>query len=95
MSFAPTPANAEENAIKKHKTNGEYFPDVPKIDYKGPESTDPLSYRFYNPDEEIMGKKMKDWLRFSVCYWHTFRGKGAVSLPRVLFDPYIHTRVLV
>ena len=53
-----------------------YFPNVPKIEYKGPNSTDPLSFRFYNPDEEILGKKMKDWLRFSACYWHTFRGKG-------------------
>ncbi len=61
------------------KMNGdeEFFPDVPKIVYKGTESTDPLSYRYYNADEEIMGKKMKDWLRFSVCFWHTFRGKGS------------------
>mmetsp|Transcript_15717 Transcript_15717/g.21555 ORF Transcript_15717/g.21555 Transcript_15717/m.21555 type:complete len:448 (-) Transcript_15717:14-1357(-) len=61
---------------KKQKT--EYFPDVPsKIPYKGVESTDPLSFRYYNADEVILGKPMKEWLRFSVCYWHTFRGKGA------------------
>mmetsp|Transcript_3362 Transcript_3362/g.4883 ORF Transcript_3362/g.4883 Transcript_3362/m.4883 type:complete len:440 (-) Transcript_3362:1490-2809(-) len=55
----------------------EHFPSIPsKIPYLGPDSTDPLSYRFYNADEEILGKKMKDWLRFSVCYWHTFRGRG-------------------
>ena len=55
----------------------EHFPSIPsKIPYLGPESTDPLSYRYYNADEEILGKKMKDWLRFSVCYWHTFRGRG-------------------
>ena len=77
MSFAPTSAKGE-NPAKKQKTDiKEFFPNVPTIEYKGPESIDPLSYRFYNPDEEIMGKKMKEWLRFSVCYWHTFRGKGA------------------
>uniref|UniRef100_A0A7S3QJ66 Xylose isomerase n=1 Tax=Chaetoceros debilis TaxID=122233 RepID=A0A7S3QJ66_9STRA len=81
MSFAPTSAKEDGNPkpakIAKLDSGEEYFPEVPKIEYKGPESTDPLSYRFYNPDEEIMGKKMKDWLRFSVCFWHTFRGKGA------------------
>lgn len=58
------------------QTTGPYFPTVPKITFKGPDSTDPLSFRFYNAEEEILGRKMKDWLRFSVCYWHTFRGKG-------------------
>jgi len=55
----------------------EYFPEVPnKIPYKGPDSLEPLSYRFYNAEEEIAGRKMKDWLRFSICYWHTMVGKG-------------------
>ena len=54
-----------------------FFLDVPaKIPYKGPESTDPLSYRHYNANEEILGKPMKDWLKFSVCFWHTFMGGG-------------------
>jgi xylose isomerase len=54
----------------------EYFPNVDKIEYKGPSSTDPLSYRHYNPDEIILGKPMKEWLKFSVCFWHTFVGGG-------------------
>jgi xylose isomerase len=54
----------------------EFFPTVKKIEYKGPSSTDPLSYRHYNADEEILGKPMKEWLRFSVCFWHTFVGGG-------------------
>mmetsp|Transcript_21527 Transcript_21527/g.27836 ORF Transcript_21527/g.27836 Transcript_21527/m.27836 type:complete len:445 (-) Transcript_21527:276-1610(-) len=53
-----------------------FFPDVQKIEYKGPDSTDPLSYRHYNADEVIWGKSMKEWLRFSVCWWHTFVGGG-------------------
>jgi xylose isomerase len=54
----------------------EYFPTVDKIEYKGPSSMDPLSYRHYNPDEIILGKPMKEWLKFSVCFWHTFVGGG-------------------
>jgi xylose isomerase len=54
----------------------EFFPNVPKVTYKGPDSTDPLSFRHYNPDEVILGKPMKEWLRFSVCFWHTFVGGG-------------------
>ncbi|RVW20301.1 Xylose isomerase [Vitis vinifera] len=55
---------------------GEFFPGIPKIKYEGPSSKNPLSYKWYNADEEILGKKMKDWMRFSVAFWHTFRGTG-------------------
>lgn len=54
----------------------EWFKDVPKIEYAGPQSRDPFTYRHYNPTEVIEGKTMRDHLRFSVCYWHTFRGTG-------------------
>lgn len=54
----------------------EYFPDVPQISYEGPSSTNPLAFRHYNAEEMVAGRSMKDWLRFSVCYWHTFRGNG-------------------
>ena len=40
---------------------GEFFPGVGKIQYKGPDSTDPLSFHYYNADEVIMGKPMKEW----------------------------------
>src|SRR3954449_7163449 len=53
-----------------------FFPDVPKIRYEGPTSTDPLSFRHYNADEVVDGKKMRDHFRFAVAYWHTFRGMG-------------------
>src|SRR5271156_4844460 len=53
-----------------------FFPEVQKVRYAGPSSTDPLSFRQYNPDEVVEGKTMKEHLRFSVCYWHTFRGMG-------------------
>lgn len=53
------------------------FPEVGKIEYEGPESRNPLAFRWYNPDEVIEGKTMKEHFRFSVVYWHTFRGSGA------------------
>ncbi|PWA76423.1 Xylose isomerase [Artemisia annua] len=55
---------------------GEFFPGIPKIKYEGPTSKNPLAYKWYNANEEILGKKMKDWMRFSVAFWHTFRGTG-------------------
>jgi len=54
----------------------EIFKDVGKIEYKGVNSVDPLSFRYYNPDEVVMGKKMKDHLRFAMSYWHTLTGEG-------------------
>src|SRR6059058_1506500 len=53
-----------------------FFSDVPKIKYEGPASTDPLSFRHYNPDEVVAGKPMREHFRFAVAYWHTFRGMG-------------------
>ncbi len=54
----------------------EFFPEVGRIGYEGPESTNPLAFRHYNPEEVVEGRSMQDWLRFAVCYWHTFRGDG-------------------
>lgn len=53
------------------------FPDIPTIQYEGPQSDNPLAFRWYNPDELIEGKTMRDHLRFSIVYWHTFRGTGS------------------
>jgi len=53
------------------------FPDIPKIRYEGPDSKNPLAFRFYNEDEIVEGKTMKEQLRFSVAFWHTMRGTGA------------------
>jgi xylose isomerase len=55
----------------------EYFPDVKKpIAYEGPDSKNPLAFKYYNPTEKVLGKTMAQHLRFAVCYWHTFRGTG-------------------
>jgi len=55
----------------------DFFPNVTKIKYEGPGSTNPLAFKHYDPQEIVMGKTMKDHLRFAVCYWHTFKGTGA------------------
>lgn len=53
------------------------FPEVDKIKYEGPQSDNPLAFRWYNPEEVVEGKTMEEHLRFTVCYWHTFRGTGS------------------
>ena len=53
-----------------------YFADIAPITYKGPDSTDELSYRFYDKDRVVLGKRMEDHLRFAVCFWHTFSWAG-------------------
>jgi xylose isomerase len=53
------------------------FPDIQTIRYEGPASKNPLAFRWYDASEVVEGKTMKDHFRFSVVYWHTFRGTGA------------------
>lgn len=51
----------------------EAFPEIPTIAYEGAQSRNPLAFKHYNAEEIIDGKTMRDHLRFSVVYWHTFR----------------------
>jgi xylose isomerase len=51
----------------------EAFPDIPKIQFEGPKSKNPLSFKHYNAEEVVAGKKMKEHLRFGVAYWHAMR----------------------
>ena len=53
-----------------------FFGDIKKVKYEGPDSTNPLAYRFYNPDEMVAGKRLEDHLRFAVAYWHSFAWPG-------------------
>lgn len=53
-----------------------FFGDLAPIPYAGPDSTDPLTYRHYDKDEMVLGKRMEDHLRFAVCYWHNFCWPG-------------------
>lgn len=53
------------------------FPNISKIAYEGPTSKNPLAFRWYQENELVEGKTMKEHFRFSVVYWHTFRGTGS------------------
>jgi xylose isomerase len=67
----------------------EFFPNVPKIKYEGPDSKNPFAFKHYNPDEVVMGKPMAEHLRFAVCYWHTFKGTGSDPFgPGVYIRPW-------
>ncbi|HHT77269.1 MAG TPA: xylose isomerase [Clostridiaceae bacterium] len=54
----------------------EFYPNIPKIRYEGSKSKNPLSFRFYNPEEVVAGKTMRDHLRFAMSYWHTMVAEG-------------------
>jgi xylose isomerase len=53
------------------------FADIKQIPFEGPKSKNPLAFHHYHADEVVEGRAMKDHLRFSVAYWHTFRGTGS------------------
>lgn len=55
----------------------EYFKGIGRIAYEGPESDNPLAYRWYDPNRVVRGKTMKEHLRFAVAYWHSFNGTGS------------------
>lgn len=57
--------------------NKEYYKGIGEIKYEGKESDNPLAFKYYNPEQVVAGRKMKDWFKFSVAYWHTFCGTGA------------------
>jgi len=55
----------------------EYFPKIEKIKYEGPESDNPLAFKYYDAEKKVGKKKMRDHLRFAIAYWHSFCGEGA------------------
>ena len=67
----------------------EYFKGIGKIAYEGPESDNPLAYRWYDENRIVGGKTMKDHLRFAIAYWHTFCGNGGDPFGgQTLFYPW-------
>ena len=52
----------------------EYFPSVGKIKFEGKDSKNPMAFHYYDPEKVVMGKKMKDWLKFAMAWWHTLGG---------------------
>ena len=54
----------------------EYFPNIGKIPFEGTESKNPMAFHYYDPERMVMGKTMKEWLRFAMCWWHTLCAPG-------------------
>ena len=55
----------------------EFFPGIGKIQFEGKESRNPMAFRYYDADKVILGKKMSEWLKFAMAWWHTLCAEGA------------------
>ena len=55
----------------------EFFPGIGKIQFEGKESRNPLAFRYYDAEKVVLGKKMSEWLKFSMAWWHTLCAEGA------------------
>ncbi len=66
--------------------NTGFFGDITSIPFEGEQSTNPLAFRHYNPDEMVAGKRMEDHLRFAVCYWHNFAWPGSDPFGGLTFE---------
>ena len=58
-------------------TTKEFFPEIGKIKFEGRDSRNPLAYRYYDAEKVILGKKMKDWFKFAMAWWHTLCAQGS------------------
>jgi xylose isomerase len=54
-----------------------FFPNTERVSFAGPDTDNPLAYRYYQPDRQVLGKSMGAWLRPAVCYWHTLCWDGS------------------
>ncbi len=57
--------------------NTEYFKGIGEIQFEGKDSDNPLAFKYYNPDQKVAGKTMREHFKFAIAYWHTFCGQGA------------------
>ena len=54
----------------------EYFPGIGKIKFEGKDSKNPMAYRYYDAEKVVLGKPMKEWLKFAMAWWHTLCAEG-------------------
>lgn len=64
----------------------DFFKGIPAIKYEGPDSDNDYAFRHYNPDEVVMGKPLKDHLRFAAAYWHSLAWPGGDPFGGQTFD---------
>lgn len=55
----------------------QYFPQIGKIAFEGQESKNPMAFHYYDAERVVGGKTMKEWMRFSMAWWHTLCAEGA------------------
>jgi xylose isomerase len=85
------------------KGKKEYFKGVGQIQYEGPKSKNPLSFRYYNAEQKVMGKTMHEHFKFAAAYWHSFCntgddpfGRGTRRFPwSVASDPIVRAKAKV
>ena len=53
-----------------------YFPNIDKISYEGPQSKNPLAFRYYDANRIVAGKKLSEWCKFAMAWWHTLCAEG-------------------
>ena len=79
-STARSSPRDDHRCRSRHRKRGEFvtefFEGVEPIRYAGPESDDPLTFRWYDADRVVLGRSMRDHLRFAICYWHSFTWNG-------------------
>jgi xylose isomerase len=63
-----------------------YFQGIAPIRYEGPDTENPLAYRYYDKDRQVLGKSMAEHLRIAVCYWHSFAWGGQDIFGAGTFD---------
>jgi xylose isomerase len=57
--------------------NNKYFKGIEKIQFEGKESDNPFAFKYYNPDQVVAGKTMREHFKFAIAYWHSFCGQGS------------------
>ena len=57
--------------------NKEFFKGINDINYEGKDSKNPFAFKYYNPDQVVAGKSMREHFKFAVAYWHSFCGDGS------------------
>ena len=72
-----------------------FFEGFSPIKYEGPDSTNPMAFRHYNPDEVVLGKRLEDHLRFAVAYWHSFAWEGGDPFGGPTFERPWHPQNLM
>ena len=63
-------------SIQEKNMASELIPEINKIPFDPDQKRNPMVFKHYQPEKQLMGKTMKDHLRFAVAYWHTFRAAG-------------------